>query len=140
MLFDELKKQKLMALKNKNEAAKAILPIVINKCMLLQIEKKTKDEELTDGDTLNLIIKTIKELDDEIASFKKANREDKVAELSAQQEYLKTYLPKQLSKEEILEEINKLEDKTIPNIMKHFKANFNGQVDMKLVSEVAKSL
>ena len=35
-------------------------------------------------------------------------------------------------------EIEKLEDKKIPNVMKHFKANFNGQCDMSTVSKIAK--
>ena len=38
------------------------------------------------------------------------------------------------------EEIEKLEDKSIPVVMKYFKANFNGQVDMRLVQEVLRSL
>ena len=41
-----------------------------------------------------------------------------------------------LSRDEIKAEINKLADKSIPVVMKHFKANFNGQVDMRLVQEV----
>ena len=45
-----------------------------------------------------------------------------------------------LSKEEIKNIILSLEDKSVPVVMKHFKANFNGQVDMRLVQEVLKSL
>ena len=39
---------------------------------------------------------------------------------------------------DLQKEIEKLEDKKIPNVMKHFKANFNGQCDMSTVSKIAK--
>ena len=138
MLFDDLKKANLMAMKNKDMVAKGILPVVINKAMLLNIELKAKNQEMADADVLNIIQKAIKELDDEILAFTNANRSEKAEELKAQQDYLRQYLPKQLTADEIREEIAKLADKSVPSVMKHFKANFNGQCDMKLVNTVAK--
>lgn len=138
MLFDDLKKANLMAMKNKDMVAKGILPVVINKAMLLNIELKAKNQEMVDADVLNIIQKAIKELDDEILAFTNANRAEKAEELKAQQDYLRQYLPKQLTADEIREEIAKLADKSVPSVMKHFKANFNGQCDMKLVNTVAK--
>jgi len=44
-----------------------------------------------------------------------------------------------LSEDEIRNEIEKLTDKSIPSIMKHFKANFNGKVDMGLVNKIART-
>ena len=138
MLFDDLKKANLMAMKNKDMVAKGILPVVINKAMLLNIELKAKNQEMADADVLNIIQKAIKELDDEILAFTNANRAEKAEELKAQQDYLRQYLPKQLTADEIRKEIAKLADKSVPSVMKHFKANFNGQCDMKLVNTVAK--
>ena len=43
-----------------------------------------------------------------------------------------------MSEDEIKAEINKLEDKSIPSVMKHFKANFAGKVDMSLVNKIAR--
>ena len=45
-----------------------------------------------------------------------------------------------LSEDEIRKEIDSLEDKSIPSIMKHFKVNFQGKVDMALVNKIAKSI
>ena len=42
--------------------------------------------------------------------------------------------------EEIRKIINSLEDKSVPNVMKHFKTNYAGQVDMSLVNSVLRSL
>ena len=33
-----------------------------------------------------------------------------------------------------------LDDKTIPNVMKHFKMNYNGKCDMRLVQEVLREV
>ena len=43
-----------------------------------------------------------------------------------------------LSADEIKSIISTLEDKSLPSIMKHFKLNYNGKVDMKEVSIIAK--
>jgi hypothetical protein len=137
MLFDDLKKANMEALKAKDATARAALGLAINKAMLLKIEKRSKNEELTDNDVLVIINKSIKELDEEILAFKNANRAEKVEELEAQRKVLEVYLPKMLSEDEIRSEIAKLEDKSMPAVMKHFKANFAGRVDMKLVNKIA---
>jgi hypothetical protein len=41
-------------------------------------------------------------------------------------------------REEIREIISTLDDKSMPSVMKHFKTNYQGKVDMKLVSNIAK--
>ena len=45
-----------------------------------------------------------------------------------------------MSEEEILAEINTLTDKSIGNVMKHFKVNFAGKCDMRMVSEAIKKV
>ena len=45
-----------------------------------------------------------------------------------------------LSEQEIKTEINNLVDKSMPSIMKYFKTNFAGKVDMSLVSRIAKGI
>ncbi|MBR6516022.1 MAG: GatB/YqeY domain-containing protein [Bacilli bacterium] len=70
-------------------------------------------------------------------AFKNANRTEKVEELTLQKQILEAYLPAKLTEEEIREIINSLEDKSMPNIMKHFKLNYLGKCDMKLVNKLA---
>lgn len=137
MLIDELKKAQIEALKEKNTLKRSILQIVTGKAKLAEIEKRTKNEPLTDDDVLLVINKVIKELDEEILAFKNANRLEKVEELTLQRQILEAYLPAKLTEEEIREIINSLEDKSMPNIMKHFKQNYLGKCDMKLVNKLA---
>ena len=93
MLIDEFKKAKMYALKEKNEDAKAIYSVLINKCMLALIDKREKGVEITDADYVQIVNKTLKELSDEKEAYAKAGNEAKVASISAQEEICKKYLP-----------------------------------------------
>ena len=138
MLIDQLKKDNLVALKEKDTTKRAILSVVISNYNLFAIEQKAKGLEAKDEDTIRLIQKAIKELDDELEGFKAVGNNDKISQIETQRKTLSSYLPKMLSEEEIRAEIAKLEDKSIPSIMKHFKANFAGKCDMGLVNKIAR--
>lgn len=140
MIEEQIKKANVEAMKNKDTVARAFYSVLMNKIMLEKINKREKGQEITDADVSNIIQKMIKELNDEKENYQKAGNTEEVTHLEKQLEIAKTYLPKMLSREEIKAEIMKLDDKSIPVVMKHFKANFNGQVDMRLVQEVLKEL
>ncbi len=138
MLYQDIKKANLEALKNKDSNARAIYSVLINKCMLLEISKKEKQEELVDADVVSLIQKTLKELEDESGNFEKVGNASKVEQLKAQMECIKLFLPKMLSEDEVKTIIESLEDKSIPSVMRHFKADYAGKCDMSMVSKLAK--
>lgn len=140
MLIDNIKKEKLIAFKNKDNNKRAVLEIVINKYMIAGYEVKANGKELSDADLIKIISKTLKELEEEKASYEKANRIDTINDINAQIEVLSAYLPKLMSEEEIKNVILSLEDKSVPAVMKHFKTNYNGKCDMALVNKVLKSL
>lgn len=140
MLLDELKKANIEALKNKDKDARSILSVVLTKCKLVEVENNATQKPFTDSDVLVIIQKVLKELSDEKEGYLKVNNSERVSSIETQENFLKKYLPQQLSREEILNEISKLEDKSMPSIMKHFKINFAGKVDMSLVSQIARSL
>ena len=112
----------------------------MNKILLEKIAKGDREKPLADADLSNIIQKVIKELNEEKENYQKVNNTEEVAKISRQIEIASTYLPKMLSREEIKNIILALPDKSVPTVMKHFKANFNGQVDMRLVQEVLKEL
>lgn len=138
MVFDDLKKANIEAMKAHDQNARGVYSVLINKCMLKSVELKAKNQELTDADTLSLINKTIKELDEEYETYKKASRDEQAAVIAYQKSLLEKYLPKLMSEEEIEAEITKLEDKNLKNVMVYFKTNFAGKCDMKLVFAIAK--
>ncbi len=140
MIEEQIKKANIQAMKDKDAVARAFYSVLMNKIMLEKINKREKGEDLTDADISNIIQKMIKELADEKENYQKANHTEEVEKLTRQMEIAKTYLPKMMTKEEIKKEILSLNDKSIGVVMKHFKQNFNGKVDMRLVQEVLKEL
>lgn len=140
MLIDEIKKENILALKEKNNNKRAVLSVIINKYMIEGYEAKANNKELNDDDLIRIIIKQSKELEEEKESYLNANRIDSAKDIEEQISYIEKYIPKKLTEEEIKKIIETLEDKSIPSIMKHFKTNYNNKVDMALVNKVAKSL
>ena len=70
--------------------------------------------------------KAIKELTDECDNYKKAGNTAQVELIESQKTLIEKFLPQMMSEDEIYEVINGLEDKTVPAVMKHFKANYAG--------------
>lgn len=135
MTLQDLKKEKIVAMKNHDKDAVAGLNVVIAKLMILE---KSGNGEITETDVANAVKKSIKELQEEREGFEKAGRADSVLSLTNQIDAVEKYLPKQLSEEEITAIIDSLPDKSVPFVMRHFKANYDGLVDMKLVSTLLK--
>ena len=140
MIYQQLKEANVQALKNHDTNARAILSVLLNKIKLAEIEKRTQNAELVDADVVAILQKSLKELAEEKLAFEKAGRAENVAALEAQMAFVSSYLPKMMSAEEIRAEIMKLDDKSVPNVMKHFKANFAGKCDMRDVQSVLKTL
>lgn len=138
MILDEIKKANITALKEKNQTARAIYSIVMTKAMLETVKKREKNEELTDADMVQILQKTLKELTDEAQSYITAGKPEQAQEIEKQKEIISVYLPKMLSEDEIYAIISKQDDKSIPSIMKLFKTNYAGKVEMAKVSIVLK--
>ena len=140
MLYDQIKKANVEAMKNKDAVARSIYSVVLNKLMLEVIKKREKGQEIDDADVSNILQKTIKELSEEKENYAKVGNNEEVEKITTQIATLEKFLPKMLSKQEIADIINSLDDKSIPSVMKYFKANYNGKCDMRLVQEVLRSL
>lgn len=138
MIEEQIKKANIEAMKNKDTVARAFYSVLMNKVLLEKIAKGDRNQPLADADMSNILQKTIKELGDEKANYEKVGNSEEVGKISRQIEIATSYLPKMLSREEIKQIIDSLADKSVPFVMKHFKANYNGQVDMRLVQEVLK--
>lgn len=140
MLYEKIKQANIQAMKEKDSVARSIYSVLLNKIMLENIKKREKGGEVEDADISNILQKTIKELSEEKENYAKVGNSEEVKLIEKQIEIASSYLPKMMSREEIAQEINSLQDKSIPTVMKHFKQNFNGKCDMRLVQEVLKGL
>ena len=138
MLIDEISKANIEALKARDQVARAIYSVILSKYKATEIELKASGKEITDADLVKIITKTIKELDEEKESYEKAGRKEQAESISVQKSLIEKYLPKLMSEEEIRKIIDSLEDKSMPSVMKYFKMNYDGKVDMSLVSKIVR--
>lgn len=140
MIADEIKAANVQAIKDKDTVARNIYSVLLNKIMLENIKKRETGAELVDADCVQILQKTIKELTEECENYKKVNNNVEVENITKQIKIVESYLPQMMSEEEIKQVILSLPDHTIPTVMKHFKANYAGKCDMRVVQEVLKTL
>ena len=140
MLIEKIEKANIEALKSKDAQARAVLTIIITRYRQLLIEARVHNKEVNDTDLIRVISKVVKELSEEKEGYAKVNNQEMIMAIIHQEEIAKSFLPKMLSEQEIIDIINKLDDKTVPSIMKHFKLHFDGKVDMGLVNRLARNI
>ena len=140
MIIDEVKKANMQAMKDRDMVARSIYSVLLNKFMLEGIKRRETGKEMVDADYVQILQKTIKELSEEAENYRKVNHQTQVEEIEKQIKIVEGYLPKMMTEEEIKNVILSLDDKSIPNVMKHFKANYAGKCDMRMVQEVLKSM
>lgn len=138
MLIDDIKKASIQAMKDHDADSRAAYSMVISRYQALLTSGKAG--EVGDKEVIAILIKFAKELEEERQGYLNAGRAESAQSLARQSEAVAKFLPKLLSEEEIRAIINKLEDKSIPSVMRYFKANYDGQADMGLVSKIARSM
>ncbi len=139
MTMEELKKDKIAAMKAHETDAVTAYNALISRLMLMATDPN-HGKEISDADIVSAASKTEKELLEEQENFRKAGREETVAALDRQIATVRKYIPAMMSAEEIKAVILSLDDKSVPAVMKHFKSNYAGKCDMKLVNETLRSL
>lgn len=138
MIVEQIKKASIAALKEKNENVRNISSVVLNKIKLAEIALRTQEKELADADIVSILLKTQKELEEERENYLKVNNGQRAKLIEGQIEFIKGYLPKMLTEEEIEKIILTLEDKSVPSVMRHFKIYYAGKCDMRLVQKAVK--
>lgn len=103
--------------------------------------------ELNDEAMIGVLSKQAKQRRDSIAEFEKAGRSDLVAQEMAELQVIETYLPAQLSEEEIrakvqavIAQLNVTDAKGMGQVMKQVMADLKGQVDGKTVNQIVRQL
>ena len=103
-------------------------------------------KEMSDDLAVEVVSRGIKTRKESIKEFEKGNRTDLVDKTKEEIYVLESYLPEQLSKEEILEIIDKVFAVVLPEkpsdmgkVMKEVTPLLKGKADMKEVSEIIKN-
>ena len=121
----------MKAFKEKNTAIKNLLSVV--KGEIQTIEKNTGSENLSDEEVLKIFNKTSKSLKETI----KASDDE---ESKLQLVVVESYLPKQMSKEEVTQKVNELVTSGITQIGAIMKEFATLPADKKMVSESIKEV
>lgn len=109
-------------------------------------EIECRPNAITKDDVIGVIKKLVKQRKESIEQYQSAQRQDLVDKESAELKILETYLPAQLSREQIevivtetIAELNATSIKQMGAVMKTVIAKTQGSADNKLVSEVIKA-
>ncbi len=142
-------KDKLMldlkeAMKDKDTIRKNTVQLV--RSAVLQIEKDKKIE-LDDEGVLDVITKELKKRRDSMPDYVKSGRQDLIDNLNKEIEVLLTYLPKQLTEDEIrviveeaVKETGAATMKDMGKVMANVTPKVKGRADNKVVSGLVKQM
>lgn len=138
ILSDDLRKALKTAQKGTLSVIRMIKAAVKNK----EIEKGAA---LSDEEIHGVLMTLARQRKDSIEQFSKGNRQDLVAKETDELSIIQSYLPKQISKEEVAEiikdavtESNADGPKDIGKVMKAVMAKVKGRADGRLVSALVK--
>lgn len=130
------------AMKDKDEIRKVPLRLVMAAVKEAEIEKK---ETLDDSEVLRILQKEAKSRLDTIEDARKADRPDLIERAEAELAVLKTFLPEELSQEEIealvTETINEVSASSMAdmgNVMQAIMPKIQGRADGGQVSQIVR--
>lgn len=130
------------AMKNKDTFKLGVIRMIKG---AMQLAKKNPREELTDDDVIDVLSKQIKMRKEAIIQFEQGGRDDLVIQNKKEIEILSSYMPEEMSEEELNKTIDKVFDELKPSsakdmgvVMKSITPLVKGKADMSLVSKLIK--
>ena len=141
-MYEKIKSEIVNAMKEKDTLKLQTLRGIKGDADMEHINKKV---EINDELMINVLSRGIKTRKESIAEFEKGGRNDLVEKTNQEIELLQTFLPKQLSSEEVekiiedvFKKVNPTSEKEMGLIMKEVTPLVKGKADMKEVSNLIK--
>ncbi len=142
--LENLRKDKMSAMKEKDKLKTAVIS---NMMSLISLAEKEEKKVLTDDEAIKYVQKELKQARDTLESLP-SDRTDVIDETKKRIEIIESYLPEQLSEDELIEAIKKiieeegieLSPKAKGIIMKNVMAKLGGKTDGKSVNLVVDKL
>jgi len=145
-------KQKLtedlkQALKNGDKVRRSVIRLVMSAIKNAEIARQS---DLTDPDILGVIAKEVKQRRESIEAFKQGSRQDLVAQEEAELAVLEEYLPRQMTRDEIIAEARRViaevgaqgpgdKGKVMPRLIPQLKGRADGREINEIVTELLAS-
>ncbi len=141
-MFEQIKKDLMNSMKEQDKFKLSVLRMLKSALTEAEINKKST---LTDDEVLSIIKKQVKVRTASLEEYKKYNRLDLANELEKEIEILKTYLPEELSHEELNKIIDEVFDNLKPTsikdmgkVIKEVSNIVGARADMSEVSKIVK--
>ncbi|AJK87075.1 MULTISPECIES: GatB/YqeY domain-containing protein [Lysinibacillus] len=140
MLKTEVFEQLKTAMKEKDILAKGVLSLLKS---ALDLAEKEKGEALTADEEMAIVNREVKQTNQALEGAQKAERADLIEKEEAKLVLLKSFLPTQLSEEEIAEKLVAAgveKGMNMGEAMKIAKPLLSGQAEGAVISKVVKSI
>ena len=142
MLKEKLMEDLKDSMKNHDEVKKNTVTMIKAAIKQIEVDKRV---ELEDNEIIEIISKEAKKRKDALAEFEKAGRDDLIAQTNEELSIIKTYLPEELSVEELtqiieetIKEVGAETMKDMGKVMQAVKAKTAGRADGKTINEIVK--
>ncbi|SEP90098.1 GatB/YqeY domain-containing protein [Piscibacillus halophilus] len=139
-LLERLNQDMKQALKNKEKDRLTVIRMVKSS---LQNEAIKKGEELSEDDEMQVLTREVKQRKDSLQEFKNANREDLAGKTEQELEIIQSYLPEQLSDEELeqiviktINEVGASSKSDMGKVMSAVMPKVKGQADGSKVNKM----
>lgn len=139
-LTEQIRNEMTEAMKAKDAERLSTLRMLHSAMKYQQIEA---GHELSDEEAMTVIRKAVKQRQDSIEQYEKANRPELAAKEQSEMKLLSAYLPPELSDEELEAGLREIvtatgaqSKKDLGKVMKEATARFKGRVDGRKIQEV----
>lgn len=132
------------AMKEKDNAKRDALRLLSSAFKQIEVDER---KELSDDDVIKIIQKQVKQRNEAMSQYRDAGREDLYEKEASEAAIFETYLPKQLSDDElesairsIIAEVGATSMKEIGKVMGAASKTLGAQADGKRINECAKKI
>ena len=143
-LKEKLEADLWQAMKDRDNVKRSVLRLLLAAIKNAEIAKRGS---LDNPDILGVVAREVKQRNESIEAFKQGDRQDLVAQEEAEMAILKEYLPRQLSREEVIvearqviEEVGAQGPRDKGKVMSRIMAQLKGKADGREINEIVTEL
>ena len=143
-LKEKLEADLRQAMKDRDNVKRSVLRLLLAAIKNAEIAKR---DSLDNPDILGIVAREVKQRNESIEAFKQGDRQDLVAQEETEMAILKKYLPRQLSREEVIAEARKVIEEVGAQgprdkgkVMSKIMAQLKGKADGREINEVVTEL
>lgn len=143
-LKEQLHRDLTDAMRARDEQRKTVLRMALSAIQLAEVEQKC---DLDDAAVMVVLRKELRQYEDALASIKEAERDDMLAEATAQLAILQSYVPELMDEDairlvvrEAIVEVQAVSPSDMGKVMQVLMPRVKGKADGRMVSQIVRDL